>query len=153
MQEVNMVVEEEAQTWMTSIQNYLEKGMLPKDPVDARTLMEKIGNYTLEDGVHRTMKKTSNGKTPFNLTYGTEAVIPIEIGMSTHQTSKLNEKTNDQELRLNLNLLEEQREIAAIREAKYKEQVEKYYKKRCDMCTSKWEKLYLGKMKHQGQIT
>ncbi|GJW89259.1 reverse transcriptase domain-containing protein [Tanacetum coccineum] len=29
----------------------VEKGILPEDPVDARTLMEKIRNYTMEDGV------------------------------------------------------------------------------------------------------
>ncbi|GKA39007.1 reverse transcriptase domain-containing protein, partial [Tanacetum coccineum] len=46
-----MVVEEEGPTWMTPIQNYLEKGKLPEDHVDARTLMEKIGNYTMEGGV------------------------------------------------------------------------------------------------------
>ncbi|GJR34316.1 reverse transcriptase domain-containing protein [Tanacetum coccineum] len=50
-QEVNMVVEEEGSTWMTPIQNYLEDGKLPEDLVDARTLMEKIRNYTIEDGV------------------------------------------------------------------------------------------------------
>ncbi|GKB24900.1 reverse transcriptase domain-containing protein [Tanacetum coccineum] len=33
--------------------------------------------------VHRTMIKSSNGDTPFSLTYGTEAVIPDEIGMPT----------------------------------------------------------------------
>ncbi|GJU81486.1 reverse transcriptase domain-containing protein [Tanacetum coccineum] len=46
-----MVVEEEGPTWMTPIRNYLEKGKLPEDPVDGRTLMENIGNYTMEDGV------------------------------------------------------------------------------------------------------
>ncbi|GJU87876.1 reverse transcriptase domain-containing protein [Tanacetum coccineum] len=46
-----MVVEEEGPTWMTPIRNYLEEGKLPEDPVDARTLMGKIGNYTIEDGV------------------------------------------------------------------------------------------------------
>ncbi|GKB26002.1 reverse transcriptase domain-containing protein [Tanacetum coccineum] len=40
-QEVNMVVEEKGPTWMTSIRNYLEKGILLEDPVNARTLMEK----------------------------------------------------------------------------------------------------------------
>ncbi|GKA99121.1 hypothetical protein Tco_0827058 [Tanacetum coccineum] len=64
------------------------------------------------------MKKTSNGETPFSLTYGTEAVIPVEIDMPTHRTSSANEKTNDQELRLNLDLLDERREITAIREAR-----------------------------------
>ncbi|GJU46585.1 reverse transcriptase domain-containing protein [Tanacetum coccineum] len=36
---------------MTPILDYLVKGKLPEDPVDARTLMEKIKNYTIEDGV------------------------------------------------------------------------------------------------------
>ncbi|GJR21834.1 reverse transcriptase domain-containing protein [Tanacetum coccineum] len=265
-QEVNMVVEEEGLTWMTPIRNYLKKGKLPEDPVNARTLMEKIGNYTMEDGVlykkpylvplmrcvgplqanyiirevhmgscgmhngprqvvakamnlgllkedmisvtsawtfmkwgmdivgpllegpgrvkfripatiitdngtqfmnypfkkwaeklkiqlistsvyhpqawaeevpnvlwaHQTMKKTSNGETPFSLTYGTEAVILAEIGMPTHRTSSVNEKTNDQELHLNLDLVDERREIATIREAMYKQHVEKYYNKKAE---------------------
>ncbi|GJR80592.1 hypothetical protein Tco_0151377 [Tanacetum coccineum] len=67
------------------------------------------------------MKKTNNGETPFSLTYGTEAVIPVEIGMPTYRTYNVNEKTNDQELRLNLDLLDERREIAAIREARRNE--------------------------------
>ncbi|GKD73111.1 reverse transcriptase domain-containing protein [Tanacetum coccineum] len=50
-QKVNMVVEEECPTWMTPTRNYLEKAMLPEDLVDARTLMEKIRNYTMKDGV------------------------------------------------------------------------------------------------------
>ncbi|GKA14236.1 reverse transcriptase domain-containing protein [Tanacetum coccineum] len=100
-----------------------------------KTRLEKGGSAWAEEvpnvlWAHRTMKKTSNGETPFSLTYVTEAVIPAEISMPTHRTSNVNEKTNDQELRLNLNLLEERREIAAIREARYKQQVEKYYNKK-----------------------
>nr|GEV64545.1 reverse transcriptase domain-containing protein [Tanacetum cinerariifolium] len=34
---------------------------------------------------HRTMIKSSHGDTPFSLTYGTEAVLPTEIGMPTYQ--------------------------------------------------------------------
>ncbi|GJV18264.1 reverse transcriptase domain-containing protein [Tanacetum coccineum] len=97
--------------------------------------MEKGGSTWAEEvpnvlWAHRTMKKTSNGETPFSLTYGTEVVIPAEIGMPTHIISNVNEKTNDQELCLNLDLLDERRKIAAIREAKYKQQVEKYYNKK-----------------------
>nr|GEU58639.1 hypothetical protein [Tanacetum cinerariifolium] len=33
---------------------------------------------------HRTMIKLSHGDTPFSLTYGTEAIIPTEIGMPTY---------------------------------------------------------------------
>ncbi|GKA25132.1 reverse transcriptase domain-containing protein [Tanacetum coccineum] len=35
---------------------------------------------------HRTSLKQSNRETPFSLTYGSEAVIPVEIGMPTHRT-------------------------------------------------------------------
>ncbi|GJT48647.1 reverse transcriptase domain-containing protein [Tanacetum coccineum] len=38
---------------------------------------------------HRTMIKSSNGDTPFSLTYRTEAVIPVEIGMPIIRTAKV----------------------------------------------------------------
>ncbi|GJX72948.1 reverse transcriptase domain-containing protein [Tanacetum coccineum] len=66
---------------------------------------------------HRTTIKSSHGDTPFSLTYGTEAVIPAEIGMSTYHTAAVDVVHNDEELQLNLDLLEERRERAAIREA------------------------------------
>ncbi|GJR05996.1 retrovirus-related pol polyprotein from transposon TNT 1-94 [Tanacetum coccineum] len=71
--------------------------------------------------------KSSNGDTPFSLTYGTEAVIPAEIGMPTFRTAEVNVAENDEALEINLELLEEKREQAAIREAKSKRQMEKYY--------------------------
>ncbi|GJZ01722.1 reverse transcriptase domain-containing protein [Tanacetum coccineum] len=76
---------------------------------------------------HRTMIQTSNGDTPFSLTYGTEAVIPTEIGMPTFRTAEVDVTKNDEALEINLELLEEKREQAAIREAKSKRQMEKYY--------------------------
>ncbi|GJY81710.1 reverse transcriptase domain-containing protein [Tanacetum coccineum] len=75
----------------------------------------------------RTMIKSSNGDTPFSLTYGTEAVIPAEIGMPTFRTAELDIAENDEALEINLDLIEEKREQAAIREAKSKRQMEKYY--------------------------
>nr|GFC27897.1 reverse transcriptase domain-containing protein [Tanacetum cinerariifolium] len=51
---------------------------------------------------HRTMVKSSHGDTPFSLTYGTEAVIPAEIGMPTYRTTAIDVVNNDKELRLNL---------------------------------------------------
>ncbi|GKD17397.1 reverse transcriptase domain-containing protein [Tanacetum coccineum] len=67
---------------------------------------------------HRTTPKTSNRETPFSLTYGTEAVIPVEIGIPTRRTIQGSDKENMEALRLNLNLLEEGRKTAAIREAR-----------------------------------
>ncbi|GJZ18130.1 reverse transcriptase domain-containing protein [Tanacetum coccineum] len=79
---------------------------------------------------HRTMLKTTNGETPFNLIYGSEALILTEIGMPTYQTIQWNEAQNEEEIRLNLDLIQERRETAAIREAKYNKKVEQYYNKR-----------------------
>ncbi|GKB00587.1 reverse transcriptase domain-containing protein [Tanacetum coccineum] len=75
----------------------------------------------------RTMIKSSNGDTPFLLTYGMEAVIPAEIGMPTLRTSKIDVVPNDEALEINLDLLEEIREQAAIREARSKAKMERYY--------------------------
>nr|GEU37723.1 ribonuclease H-like domain-containing protein [Tanacetum cinerariifolium] len=76
---------------------------------------------------HRTMIKSSNGDTPFSLTYGTEAVIPAEICMPTLRTAKVDMVQNSEALGINLDLLEEIREQTAIREVKSKAKIEKYY--------------------------
>ncbi|GJR85833.1 hypothetical protein Tco_0209844 [Tanacetum coccineum] len=73
------------------------------------------------------MIKSSNGDTPFSLTYETEAVIPAEISMPTLRTAKVDLVQNNEALEINLDLLEERREEAAIREAKSKAKMEKYY--------------------------
>ncbi|GJR66809.1 reverse transcriptase domain-containing protein [Tanacetum coccineum] len=79
---------------------------------------------------HRTMIKSSNGDTPFFLTYDTKAVIPAEIGMPTYRTATVDIVRNDDEIRLNLDLVEERREQAAIREAKAKSKMMRYYNAR-----------------------
>ncbi|GJX60298.1 reverse transcriptase domain-containing protein [Tanacetum coccineum] len=76
---------------------------------------------------HHTMIKSGNEDTPFSLTYGTEAVIPAEIGMPTLRTAEVDFIQNNEALEINLDLLEEKKEQAAIREAKSKEKMEKYY--------------------------
>nr|GEU80817.1 reverse transcriptase domain-containing protein [Tanacetum cinerariifolium] len=78
----------------------------------------------------RTMIKSSNNDTLFSLTYGTKAVIPVEIGMPTYRTVVVDAVHNDEELQLNLDLLEERRERAAIREAKAKLKMTNYYNAR-----------------------
>ncbi|GJV81241.1 reverse transcriptase domain-containing protein [Tanacetum coccineum] len=76
---------------------------------------------------HRTTIKVSTGDTPFSLVYGTEAVIPAEIGMPTIRTAEVNIATNDDERRIDLDILEERREQAAIREEKAKLKMKGYY--------------------------
>ncbi|GJY95020.1 reverse transcriptase domain-containing protein [Tanacetum coccineum] len=79
---------------------------------------------------HRTMINSSNGETPFSLTYGTEAVIPVDIGMPTLRTTEVDMIKNDEALEINLDLLEERREQATIQKAKIKAKMEKYYNAR-----------------------
>nr|GEV62108.1 hypothetical protein [Tanacetum cinerariifolium] len=58
------------------------------------------------------------------------AVIPAEIGMPTYRTAAVDVIHNNEKLRLNLDLLEERRERAAIRKAKAKLKMTKYYNAR-----------------------
>ncbi|GJV91413.1 reverse transcriptase domain-containing protein [Tanacetum coccineum] len=76
---------------------------------------------------HRTMIKSSNRDTPFSLTYETEAIIPEDIDMPTLRTAEVSLEENKEALEINLDLLEERREQAAMREAKSKAKMERYY--------------------------
>nr|GEZ95798.1 reverse transcriptase domain-containing protein [Tanacetum cinerariifolium] len=53
-----------------------------------------------------------------------------EIGMPTYHTTAVDVVNNDEELRLNLDLLEERRELAAMSEARSKSKMMKYYNSR-----------------------
>ncbi|GJS42334.1 hypothetical protein Tco_0567377 [Tanacetum coccineum] len=53
---------------------------------DAFQAMKKlIGELPNVLWAHKTMLKTSNEETPFNLAYGTEVVIPAKVGMPTRR--------------------------------------------------------------------
>ncbi|GJS50812.1 reverse transcriptase domain-containing protein [Tanacetum coccineum] len=51
VQEVQTIVEEEGENWMTPIIKYLEEGIVPSDKNEARALRAKIGQYTMKSGV------------------------------------------------------------------------------------------------------
>ncbi|GKC10583.1 reverse transcriptase domain-containing protein [Tanacetum coccineum] len=225
LKEINSVVEEEGDTWMTLIIKCLEKDEWPEDPNERRKLRLKLPQYVMEDGVlfkksylvpmlrcvgplqanyvireiymgscgmhsgprsvvAKSMRQgyywptmhadarqeirkfgplpEAPGRVKFilvaidyftkwveakplakisgkdvkilfgrtYLTYGSDVVIPAEIGMPTHRTMMINEALNNDELRLNLDLLPERKEMAAIKEAKYKKKMEQQYNKR-----------------------
>nr|GEX64666.1 hypothetical protein [Tanacetum cinerariifolium] len=88
----------------------------------ANGLVERA-NKSLMHGLKKRLGRES-------LTYGSEAVIPAEIGMLTYQPIQFNEALNEEEMPLKLDLIQERRETVAIREAKYKKKVEQYYNKR-----------------------
>ena len=79
---------------------------------------------------YRTTARTPIGETPFRLTYGTEAVIPIEVGVTSTRRVALSEEGNDDELRINLDCLDEVRENASNRMEKYRHKMTEYYNRR-----------------------
>ncbi|GJV27891.1 reverse transcriptase domain-containing protein [Tanacetum coccineum] len=86
----------------------LGEGIKARLEARSKDWMEEISHVLW---AHRTMMiKSSNGDTPFSLTYGTEAVIPAETGMPTLRTAEVDVVRNDEALEVNLDLLEERRE-------------------------------------------
>ena len=79
---------------------------------------------------YHTTSKIPIGEMPFFMVYGTKLVIPVEIGLLSFRTSNFDKKNNETKLRLNLDLLDEMRERAKVRQAAYKHQLIKYYNKR-----------------------
>ena len=53
------------------------------------------------------MGETPTRETPFRLTYGIEAVIPVEVGVTSIRRKVFNEESNDDHLRINLDFLDE----------------------------------------------
>uniref|UniRef100_A0A2N9I887 Uncharacterized protein n=1 Tax=Fagus sylvatica TaxID=28930 RepID=A0A2N9I887_FAGSY len=78
---------------------------------------------------HRTTKRRSTGETPFALAYGVEAVIPLEVGLPTTRTTEFDVEENESSLRMDLNLVEERRDMATIKLASYQHQMKRGYDK------------------------
>ncbi|CAL9012340.1 unnamed protein product [Prunus brigantina] len=64
---------------------------------------------------YRTTFRTSTGETPFSLSFGTEAVAPVEIGQPTYRTSTYEAEANDEQLALNLDFIDELRDQSNMR--------------------------------------
>ena len=79
---------------------------------------------------YRMTARTPTGETPFNLTYGTEAVISVEVGLISLRREFFNEQSNNNQLKQNLDFLNEVRDQAAQRMAKYQQKIAEYYNRR-----------------------
>nr|XP_016447814.1 PREDICTED: uncharacterized protein LOC107772868 [Nicotiana tabacum] len=82
---------------------------------------------------YRTTTKTSTRETPFSLVYGDEVLIPVEIGEPSTRYKQATEESNEEEMRMNLDLLEEMREAMLIRIAAQKQMIERYYNRKANM--------------------
>ena len=55
----------------------------------------------------------------FRLAYGSEAVIPAEVGLTSYKVDNHDERRNNEAMRLQLDLVDEVRVIAKQRLAQY----------------------------------
>ncbi|XP_034199529.1 uncharacterized protein LOC117614741 [Prunus dulcis] len=78
----------------------------------------------------RTSYRTSTGETPFSMAFGSEAVVPVEIGEPSYRTESFAPKENEEAMSLSLDLLEENRAQANLRNEAYKQRVSRYYDSR-----------------------
>ena len=75
---------------------------------------------------HRTTAHSSIRETPFKLVYGTDAVIPVEIGNPTWRVT-FPIPDNNQRLLEELDVIDEVRELARLKELSRKQQVAQRY--------------------------
>ncbi|KAL0352562.1 UNVERIFIED_CONTAM: hypothetical protein Scaly_1644900 [Sesamum calycinum] len=74
---------------------------------------------------NRTTPRGSTGESSFFLAYGTEALIPAELGIPSHRIMHFNEESNSQLLKEHIDLINEIREAAFIRTQRYKKHDDK----------------------------
>nr|XP_016499983.1 PREDICTED: uncharacterized protein LOC107818474 [Nicotiana tabacum] len=96
--------------------------------------------------VYRTTTKSSTGETPFSLVYGAEALFPTEVGETTMRYFRSNEEANNDAMLVNLELLDERRDLAHIRMATLKQRIERYYNRRANLCYFKVADFVLRKV-------
>ena len=80
--------------------------------------------------VYRMTVRTPTGEMPFKLAFGTKAVIPVEVGMSTLRRTCYDDRSNDEGLKLTLDCLPKIRDDVAQRMALYHERMTRYHDQR-----------------------
>ena len=76
---------------------------------------------------YQTTSRQSTGETPFAMTYGVEAIIPLEANFPTLRTNSFTPNGNDELLGESLDLIEERREKAMIQLAYYHQKLKQGY--------------------------
>ncbi|XP_023892940.1 uncharacterized protein LOC112004931 [Quercus suber] len=103
---------------MTPILSYLKDGKLPERKDEARKLRVKAA---------RTTVRIPTGETPFKLAYGSEAVIPAKVHMVNHRVTTYQDKENEEQLRVHLNLIDKVRTDIEQRMVRYKNLMARQY--------------------------
>ena len=86
--------------------------------------MEELPNVLW---AYRTTSRNATGETPYSLSFGAEAVVPVEIGGPSYCTQHFLPDNNETSLRAELDLLEERRDQAAVQAVAYQQRSARYY--------------------------
>ncbi|VFQ97331.1 unnamed protein product [Cuscuta campestris] len=128
--------------WMYDLMEYLMDGSLPEQDDRARKVklraprfqkrLGEAGNKWLEELSHivwafRVTPRRAHGETPFSLTYGCEARLPIEAELPTFRESNYQPQQNEEDHLAELNLVEERRMAAEVKLSTYQQIVKKYH--------------------------
>lgn len=70
---------------------------------------------------YQTTPQTATGETPFKLAYRTEALVPLEIGITSNRVTNFKEIPNEEGIQMNLDLLDEARNVAVNKIASYQQ--------------------------------
>lgn len=99
-----------------------------------RRLHQKKGKW-LEElphvlWAHRTTYKNATREIPYNIAFGTEVVIPVEMEFTSARTDNYDPKINEQLRRLDLDQIKDLREKVALRNAENKRKVANFRNKK-----------------------
>ena len=78
----------------------------------------------------RTTEKEATGRSPFELVYGSEAVLPVEIGTESLRIQTFSAEENEQLMKESLDFLDEVREEAREKMIVYKQRISRFYNRR-----------------------
>ncbi|GFS40777.1 hypothetical protein Acr_00g0070490 [Actinidia rufa] len=104
------VYQKETESLKDFVKQFNQTVLEVKDPSDKVVIMAMMEGFR-------------PGEPPYSMVFGTESVIPVEIGMPSFRTSNFDKESNEIELRLNLDLLDEKREMDELHQAADKCQV------------------------------
>ena len=76
---------------------------------------------------YRTTIRTPTRETPFKLAYGSDAVIPVAVGLTSYRVAHYNNDKNENQFRLSLDLIDKVRMDAKQIVARYKNLMTKHH--------------------------
>ncbi|KAK1404815.1 hypothetical protein POM88_004420 [Heracleum sosnowskyi] len=97
-------------------------------------LEENKGNWPEELQMvlwsYNTTPRSTTGESPFMLSYGFEAMVPVEVGSRSFRRDHYDKESNEVNQWLHLDFLEETRAISSLRLAAYQKRVSRLYDRR-----------------------